>query len=281
MKRKIVSIALVCVMTVSMTACGKSEKESSQKTVDISASEVISKMVDASQDTKRADSTVELKFSAENDGSKLDLSGKMDVKATEDPTASYVNLELSSKADGDSNDINYELYLMEDNGDYKMYIGTEGQWASTTMSADDLGVDVADLTDSYSQIKEYITDENIDKYFSNVKVTEKKVDKKACYSVKGDVKSDVVDDLLASAESLMGTGIDLSDIGFSVEICADKKTNKPASLTITANSGKDSAIDIKDCSISIKYNSYDVDAITLPEEAENAPEIDSLLDSLY
>ena len=281
MKRKIASIALVCVMTISMTACGKSEKESSQKTVDVSASEVLLKMIDTSEDTKSADSTVELKFSAENDGSNFDLSGKMDVKATEDPVSSYVNLEMSSKADGESNDINYECYLMEDNDDYKMYIGTEGQWVSTTVSADDLGMDVTDFTDSYSQIKEYITDENIDKYFSNVKVTEKKVDKKDCYSVKADVKSDVVDELLASAESLMGTSLDLSDIGFSVEICADKKTNKPASLTITANSGKDSAIDIKDCSISIKYNSYDIDAITLPEEAENAQEIDSLLDSLY
>lgn len=279
MKKRIVSIALACVMTVSFTACGKDEsKESNQKAVDITAAEVITKMADASADNTEIDSTVEMNLEFVSEEVENKMSGKMDIKAKTDPTEAYLNLDLSVDIGDEKEEQNFEAYVMsEDDEEFKMYLGIEGQWISTTMSMEDFGLEADELTEQI-EFSKYITEENIDKYFSDVKVEEKKVDKKDCYSVTGDIKEEAIEDLFALADESLLEDVDLSGFDFSMEICADKDTCKPASFTVNVASNDKSEVEIKDFTISIKYNSFEVDDITLPEDAENAQDAGSLLD---
>lgn len=286
MKKKIVSVVLLLTMSVTFAACGNKEKNepAAKKEADISVVEVLSNMSEASQDVEGANATVSINFDASikegEDSSKIAVKGDMDVKSTADPVASYVNLDMSVKAADESQDVKQEAYVVEENEGYKVYFGNDDDgWMSMEMSADDLGIDMDSLTASNEDLTEYFTEENADKYFENVKVVETKVDGKECYSVTGDVSGELMDTAIEYIESMADTSVgDIPDIKISLEICTDKKTNLPVAMNISADVAKNDTIEISACEIGIKYNGYESEEITVPEEALNATDIS---DALY
>lgn len=199
MKKKIASVVLLLTMSVSLVACGSNDKaeKTEVKEADISASEVMLKMADSSETVEGVDASVSINFDADitagEEKSKIAVKGDMAVKSNTEPAEAYVNADMSVKVDKESSDMKYEVYMVTEDDSYKVYFGndTEG-WMYKEMSAEELGIDSIDdiAAGNMDEIKEYYTEENIDKYFENVKVTEKKIDGKTCYSVKGDISKD-------------------------------------------------------------------------------------------
>lgn len=280
MKKRIVSAALVLAMSLSFAACGDKEtsKKPEVKEADISASEVMSKMADSSDSIEGIDSSISINFGASvtegEEKNDIAIKGNMDIKGNTDPAESYINADLSVKSGKDSQDIKYEVYLVTEDDQYKVYFGNdEDGWFKTEMSLDELGIDMLDMAGSMDEMKELYSDENIEEYFDNLKVTEKKIDDKKCYSVKGDISKDLLSTALESLSSLAGTSIDIPDIKISFEVCTDKETGSPVEVNIKADVDKNDTIDISACEISFKYNGYEKQDIEIPDEALDAQDI--------
>lgn len=289
MKKKIASVVLLLTMSVSLVACGNNDtaqksgaKEAEVKEADISASEVMAKMSDSSDSVEGVDASVSINFDADitvgDETKKVAVKGDMDVKSNTDPVEAYVNADMSIKADKESSDIKYEVYMVAEDDTCKVYFGndTDG-WMSMERSLDELGLgDIDDLTGNMDEIKEYYTEENIDSYFENVKVTEKKIDGKTCYSVKGDIAEDLLDTAIDSLSALAGSTVDIPDVKISLEVCTDKETGSPVELNIKADVAENDMIKVSACELSFKYNGYGKQDITIPEEALDAPDLSGL-----
>lgn len=280
MKKKIVSAVLLLTMSISLVACGDKDKSKTaeSKEVDLSAAEVISKMSEASADINGIDAKASINLDASvksgDEEMPMTLKGDMTVKATEDPVVAYVDADMSVKADEESQDMKYEVYCALEDDAYKVYFGNDSDgWMKTEMSLDELGIDMSSMTGSMEGLDELYSDENIDEYFDDVKVTEKKVNGKACYSVKGNLSDELISTSIDSLASLLyGDSFnaeDIPDIKLTFEVCADKETNLPAAFYINAEVGENEYVDLKACEMSIEYNGYDVDEIVIPEDALN------------
>lgn len=284
MKKKIASVVLLLTMSVSLVACGGNDKtqKAQVKEADISASEVMAKMSDSSESVEGVDASVSINFDADitvgDETKKVAVKGDMDVKSNADPVEAYVNADMSIKADKESSDIKYEVYMVAEDDMCKVYFGndTDG-WMSIERSLEELGLgDIDDLTGNMDEIKEYYTEENIDSYFENVKVTEKKIDGKTCYSVKGDIAKDLLDTAIDSLSALAGSTVDIPDVKISLEVCTDKETGSPVELNIKADVAENDMIKVSACELSFKYNGYGKQDITIPEEALDAQDISGL-----
>ncbi|MDE5782120.1 MAG: hypothetical protein K2I03_11715 [Lachnospiraceae bacterium] len=286
MKKKIASVVLLLTMSVSLVACGSNDKaqksEAKVKEADISASEVMAKMSDSSESVEGVDASVSINFDADitvgDEKKKVAVKGDMDVKSNADPVEAYVNADMSIKADKESSDIKYEVYMVAEDDMCKVYFGndTDG-WMSTERSLDELGLgNIDDFTGDMDEIKEYYTEENIDSYFENVKVTEKKIDGKTCYSVKGDIAKDLLDTAIDSLSALAGSTVDIPDVKISLEVCTDKETGSPVELNIKADVAENDMIKVSACELSFKYNGNGKQDITVPDEALDAPDISGL-----
>lgn len=291
MKKKIVSAVLLITMSVSLVACGDKDKAKTaeSKEADLSASEVISKMSEASVDVKGIDAKASINLDASvksgDEEASMAIKGDMTVKATEDPLTAYVNADMSVEADTDSQDMKYEVYCVLEDDEYKVYFGNDSDgWMKTEMSLDELGIDMSSITGSMEGLDELYSDENIEEYFDELKVTEKKVNGKACYSVKGNLSDELLNTSIESLGSLIvGESFnaeDIPDITITVEICTDKETNLPAAFYINAEVGENEYVDLKKCEMSIEYNGYDVDEITVPEDALNGIDISESLNAV-
>lgn len=283
MKKKIASVVLLLTMSVSLVACGSNDKtqKAEVKQADISASEVMAKMSDSSEDAEGVDASVSINFDASitagEEKSDIAIKGNMDVKSNADPVAAYVNADMSVKSGKQSEKMKYEVYMVSEDDMYEVYFGndTDG-WMKTEMSLDELGVDMSQMTGSMDEIKEYYSEENIETYFENVKVTEKKIDGKTCYSVKGDISKDLLSTAIDSLSALAGSTLEIPDMKITLEVCTDKETGEPVEMNIKADVDENDMIKISACELSFKYNGNGKQDITVPDEALDAQDISGL-----
>lgn len=291
MKKKMLSAVLLLTMAVSLVACGdketakKADDAGAGKKADISASEVIAKMSEAETDVEGVDATVNFNFDADiSAGDEKDnvvFKGDMNVKSNIDPIEAYIGANLSVKASGESSDVNYDIYMVAEDDVCNLYFGndTDG-WMKTEMSLDELGLDdMKNISGDTTDLEEFYSEENIEKYFDDVKVTEKKIDGKDCYSVKGDVSKELLETAIDSINTLAGLNIEVPDLKITLEICSDKKTGSAVEINVKADAEENDNFKLSACEFSLKYNEVGKQDITIPDEALEAQDISGL--SLY
>lgn len=291
MKKKMLSAVLLFTMAVSLVACGdketakKADDASAGKKADISASEVLAKMSEAEDEVEGVDAIVSFNFDADvNAGDEKDnivFKGDMDVKTNINPVEAYISTNMSAKASGESSDINYDIYMVTEDDVCTLYFGndTDG-WMKTEMSLDELGLDdMKNISGDTDDLEEFYSEENIEKYFDDVKVTEKKIDGKACYSIKGDVSKELLETAIDSINSLAGSDIEVPDLKITLEICSDKKTGSAVEINVKVDADENDNFKLSACEFSLKYNEVGKQDITIPDEALEAQELSGL--SLY
>lgn len=270
MKKKILSIALVSTMALSIVACGS--KSASSTTVE----DVVKKMNKASKDTKGGEisATINVKASMEQEGQeyKINVSGKMDAEATNEPVVSHMNMDMEMDMAGFKQPLKSEVYTVQDEDEVTTYTCNNGEWTAMTSEIDD---STNELTEAVSDISKYITKENIDKYFEKVKLTDGKESKKDCFVVSGQLKENAFSDLMDAASGLTGSSVDSEDvpeISMPIKIYVDKKTYLPVRMSVDVKVGEIEGVKVSKCGVDIKFKSFDVDEIKVPSEALNAKE---------
>ena len=277
MKKRILSIVAVSVMAVSLVACGDSSKKAATSSNGTTVKDVVKKMNKATQEGTGSDITgsIDFKASIEQDGEKYDMtvSGTMDVQATNEPVVSHIKTDMEMNMAGMSQPLATEMYTSQDeDGNTTTYVSQSGKWVKSTVEADESSTE---MIDAMSDISKYITDENIKKYFDNVKLKEEKKDGTDCYVVSGTLKENAFEDLLNASKEITGDSVDESsipDITMPIKVYIDKKTYLPKEVTVNIEMEKTDGMEIKKAEIKMTSNSYNVDSIEIPEDALNASE---------
>ena len=285
MKKKILCIALVSTMALSLAACGDSSSKKASTKSDVSVSEVVKKMNEASKNTKGSDitGTIDMSASMEEEGESYEMtvSGTMDVQATNDPVVSHMTTDMEMNMAGFAQPMKMEMYTVQDDNGTTTYTNQTGEWTKTTVDAEDVS---SELTDAMSDISKYITDENIKKYFKDVKKKEEKKSGKDCYVVSGSLKETAFEDLFEAAKDITGEAVDTSElpeISMPIKFYVDKKTYLPVEVTVNMKIGEIEGVKFDKFEIKMTSNSYDVEEITIPDEVLNAPEESYSFDEDY
>lgn len=290
MIKKITSIVLVATMAFSLTACAGKEKDTATKEQkkEVSAYEILSEASENSSDNKSADSTIEIDFAGEVESKKVAVKGSIDLKANAEDQ-NVTDMSLYAKADAsvtygdDSQDIKGEAYI----GDDVLYFGGDslGGWMKLPLDSsavEDKGIDIEEYSEAAANrdVKDFLTEENIDKYFDNTSVEEKEVAGVKCYSVKATVDSEALEDGMKSLSDVAGEDVDVNGSDVDVEICVTKDTKELKYIGFDVKVGENELADISKCFIGVTYNSFDVDSVEVPEDVKSsALDFSSMLSS--
>lgn len=284
MLKKITSLALIAAMSFSILACGNKDSATSakEKKANISAYEVVTNMADASAEVNGIDAEISVDLDAEikdEESQKFVVKGTAQIKGTADMESLYASVDAHTEM-GEANDLKAEAYISKDDSDYTAYFGGDalGGWMKMPLKADELGVDTSKASlDELTKVKDKLTEEKFKKYFDNMTVIEKKVDGENCYVVKGNISSEIMKDFEKEMSDYAGDELGISDTTCDLELVTSVKTGLVKELSLEVNTKENEKIKLSQCKLSMKYNSYDVDAIQVPDEViEEAIDMSSL-----
>lgn len=272
MKKKFACLFMVMVMTLSLAGCSDTKTTSKSDDAKATVESVLKDMTKASNKSKGSDATATVDINAtineSGESADFNIKGTMDVQSTLKPVVSHIKTDLSMKVMEYDQAIKYEIYTSTEGDKITTYENTSGKWSASTSSLDK---ETKEITENISNITKQITKKNIDKYFEDVKLSEKD----GCYVVSGTMTSDGIKKISKSLSGLDSASIDtesIPELSIPISLSIDKKTKLPKELTISCTMEETKEIKLSKCDITMKFNSYDVDEITIPDEALKAAE---------
>lgn len=158
MKKKILSVALVLTMALSMSACGNKAKAGNK--VSVTVDEVQSKMTEAIKEVDSVDMDLDVAVGVKATGEEasqnmsIELNADAEVKAIIDNPAGYAKYSLDMKAKGDSdnmeNKMSGEAYLVSDKEEASLYYNTDDEgWYKGTTTVEELKAEFESALSDY------------------------------------------------------------------------------------------------------------------------------------
>ncbi len=275
--KRLLSVMMVVVLAMGLVACGSSDKDAANKTVEkLTVEQLMEKMANNSTESTgvKASGTVDfaLKMSAEGIEQKMTMDGKMEVQASADMKDSHIKVEFGYEMGDESDDMSMEAYSVLGDDVIEVYSNDGDEWTYEEQELDDYSGITEELqsmmTDfDFSAIEEYCTD---------ITVNVKKGNYELVATIDSDTIMDLVDEVGADTSSL---GLDLSSIpDFKIVLTAvvDSETFLPKSMSIVGEMDKMEmqgvTIELSKCAIEMKFDSYGDVKIEVPEDALAAKE---------
>lgn len=198
----------------------------------------------------------------------------MDMDLLVDPLSMYMDMVMSYEAEGETQDMAYEMYGVpgENENEFVLYTGADEEWYTET-------TDLSEYSDMEEQINLAVnlTDDD-DVEYELAEETEKIGDKEV-YVLNGSIKGETLQELMSSMENLesvLGTEIDLSNAEATLKYAVYKDTFMPAAMELDLSSFvsgllNDTGITFDELTMVYTFKSFDtVTEITVPEEVKAA-----------
>lgn len=263
--KRIASVGLAVVMSLSLMACGSKSTSSSAKSED--NNEILKKVVEASKDVKSVEGTSEFDFKLSAAGQEMmSMSGEAVIKSTTEPQNIYTKLTATMSSMGKTQDMNSETYEVVNGDKAEVYENTDGEWKYNE-------VDMSEYSDMIEEFKSSLDDFDYDKITDYVdKVTTKKDGNEYSIVIEASLKN-IFDELekteLSDKLSALGT-TEIPDMKIVVTMTADAETCLLKSMSVKLDSDKFEIQGIE-CSIdSFKFETnienYDDVEITVPDD---------------
>lgn len=296
MKRKILSVALILTMAVSMSACGS--KNSGNK-VDVSVDDVQAKLQESIKDVKSADIDadvafdVDMSYGEEKMVLKFDANGELQF--TVDEPSGHAKGEASYKMEMDSEknegSVKGEAYVISDGEKAEAYVTTDGsEWYKGEAQLDELISSLEDelgmsLEDALAQAEGESEEEAFD---IKPTIADKTVEAegKECYKLTTSVDKD----LLASVPGMESEEISsvmamFKELGATADLYVDVKTNLPVKVVVSVDLEMDAeasemagmTIKLNKCELAITAEYDKVSKIEVPSDIKDkAVEMDAM-----
>lgn len=272
--KKLLSMTLVIVLSMSLMACGS--KESSSNLDKLSAEDLLNKVVEASKDTKgasgKADFDVQLLMSGQGQEMDMKMAGNMKVEANTDPEQSHMTMDFSYDMLGQSQKLNMEMYQITDGEKAEVYTKQDDEWTYESTDLSEYSDSIAKATEMFKNF-DY---GKVSEYFDSIECNTS--GKK--YELVAKMSSKKLMSILEDEDiDLSSLGLDLSTIpAFEVTLTAsfDGKTFLPASIKLGVSIDKFElqgvSVELKKFDFAMDFTSYEAVEITVPEEALAAKE---------
>lgn len=250
--------------TTLLGGCGK--KVTAQSLVE----EMNAKLENTKSYEAAMDMGMSMNVEAEGVGMDIDLSMAGNTETVMDPMITHMDMTMDMSLLGLSMDM--DMYLQIDGDQAITYMGMAGEWMKTLqpvsddMNLNNITVNVGDP--------------------ANLKLAEKTetLDGGEAYVITGTISGAELQDVLASAESMMeGLGeVDLTSMQADMTLWIYKDTGYPASMEVVMSGDGISTeadgvtIRVTELSVVTDYIGFDtIDTIEIPDEALAASEIDA------
>lgn len=295
MKKKILCVALVATMALSLGACGSKKSKVAGNDVKITIDELSEKMQTAVADIKAVDvkMAVDVDASMEAAGQEMSakVSGEGDIAGGVEAKGAKAsgNIKYSVKGAGQDVSGSYEgkAYVEVNGEEITVYYTIDGKnWysASTTLdsakkaleeAASQYGVDSSTIEDAIENSdSSAIEDAKNDIPELQPSINGKTVEAagKECYEIISTVNKDTMLKLPGAEEQAESLAM-FKDISAKCGMYVDVKTNLPVKFTLSMDMDVDEAkagakLDLKACEFEIELNYDNVD-VTVPSDVKD------------
>lgn len=277
--KKIVCLLMILVLAMSFTACGSknSSKDSKKDDVkvnanlaELSVAEVLEKVAEASKDSTGAAFEANFEFDVEAADQAIkasaDMTGETLVK--DEAVSSHVNMTMNIDMAGQKMEMPMEMYLVQDGDVMKMYMNMFETWTYQETDMSDMGVSF-----DMSQYEDMLKDIDMEKVLEYLDVAKVET-KDGNYVVDMEITLATIMDAVKESGLLDGEDVDLSILpkaALKVKFAVDGTTFLPASTTIVIEMDEfemeGQKLAVNAFKVDMKYTSYDVKEIVVPEEA--------------
>ena len=274
--KKIACLLMVLVLAMSFTACGskdsasKEDKKVNANLAELSVAEVLEKVAEASKDSTGAAFEAEFEFDVEAADQAIkasaDMTGETLVK--DEAVSSHVNMTMNVDMAGQKMEMPMEMYQVQDGDVMKMYMNMFETWTYQESDMSDMGVSF-----DMSQYEDMLKDVDMEKVLEYLDVAKVET-KDGNYVVDMEITLATIMDAVKESGLLDGEDVDLSilpEAALKVKFAVNGTTFLPASMTIAIEMDEfemeGQKLAVNAFSIDMKYTSYDVKEIVVPEEA--------------
>ena len=277
--KRIACTLMILVLAMSFTACGskKSTSKDSKKEdtkvnanlAELTVADVLDKMAEASKDMTGAAFEADFVFDIEMSGEAIKVSADMTGETlTKDTVSSHVNMNMNMDYAGQSMEMPMEMYQIQDGDVMKMYMNMYETWTYQESDMSDMGVSL-----DMSQYEDMLKDVDMNEVLEYLDVAEVTT-KDGNYVVDMEITLATIMDAVKESGLLDGQDVDLSilpEAALKVNFAVDGKTFLPETMTIVIEMDEfemeGQTLAVNEFTIDMKYTSYEVDEIVVPEEA--------------
>lgn len=274
--KKIVSLLMILVLAMSFTACGskdsssKEDKKVNANLAELTVAEVLEKVAEASKNSKGAAFEANFEFDVEMGEEAIkasaDMTGETLVK--DEAVSSHVSMNMNVDAAGQKMEMPMEMYQVQDGDVIKMYMNMFETWTYQETDISDMGVSF-----DMSQYEDMLKDVDYEKVLEYLDVAKVET-KDGNYVLNMEITLATILDIVEESGLLEDEEIDLSilpEAALKVKFAVDGETFLPASMSIVIEMDEfeieGQSLAVNAFSVDMKYTSYDVKEIVVPDEA--------------
>ncbi len=283
--RKLTAVALSAFMVFSMSACSNQEEaEETTREITVTAEEVINGCVDAFADVDQLsmDAGYHMEATATVvETTEMSFTMSMDTQVFIDSDGnSYIEGTSKSAYDDNEEEQDSIQYTVINGKKVENYYNVDDTWSFEVGDYDEKNTQLYKQKTMISQLADYIDKMTVE--------AEETVNDQLCYVAKGEVDSTFLNAAMNSATGDEDSSIDefLSSIdgnSIPVSVWVSEDTKMPVKLVLDLSDVMEDAMneatkdmgityEMKNMDITFVYTGFDVDTITVPQEALEAAE---------
>lgn len=275
--KKIVSVLMMLVLSMSFVACGsksvtsKSEESNLEK---ITAEELLDKISEAAKNIKGVSLTGDIGGKINISGQDMEADVNLEAKADVESSASYCKADVALDLLGQKQDVSAEVYSVMNGDTMEIYTKVLDKWSYEP--ADLAGASDGIDTEQIMDMLENIDYSSVSEYFDNIEVkTSGGNYELVLEATSASIIDKLKDSVLASELEDADTSA-VPDITVKFILAVDGKTFLPKTVSLDIDMDRfetdDMEIELSYFEFKLNFDSFDSVEITVPDEALEAKE---------